>query len=92
MPQAGRLARGVACEQSAVTALAAPASRFNTSRAAVHHALPTAQKAPRGAGLVGLIDPARICLNLVTMAESGIQTRRQARIWLPSSIFTWPDQ
>jgi hypothetical protein len=37
-----------------------------------------------------LIDPARICLNLVTMAKSGIQTR-QAMIWLPSSIFTWPD-
>jgi DNA invertase Pin-like site-specific DNA recombinase len=26
------------------------------------------------------------------MAKSGIQTRRQARTWLPSSIFTWPDQ
>jgi IS4 transposase len=38
------------------------------------------------------IDPARICLNLVTMAKSGIQTRRQARTWLPSSIFTWTDQ
>jgi tRNA-splicing ligase RtcB len=42
--------------------------------------------------LAALIDPARICLNLVTMAKSGIQTRRQARTWLPSSIFTWPDQ
>jgi trans-aconitate methyltransferase len=29
------------------------------------------------------IDPARICLNPVTMAKSGIQTRRQARTWLP---------
>jgi hypothetical protein len=30
-----------------------------------------------------LIDPTKICLNPVTMAKSGIQTRRQAMIWLP---------
>jgi hypothetical protein len=53
MPQRDGLARGIACEQSAEAALAAPASRLNTSRAAVHHALPTAQKAPRGGGAGG---------------------------------------
>jgi hypothetical protein len=30
-----------------------------------------------------LIDSARICLNPVIMAKSGIQTRRQAATWLP---------
>jgi hypothetical protein len=29
-----------------------------------------------------LIDPAKICLNPVTMAKSGIQTRRHATTWL----------
>jgi hypothetical protein len=38
---------------------------------------------PEAIASIRSIDPARICLNPVTMAKSGIQTRRQARTWLP---------